>query len=246
MQIHPASDVIPDGRGFIARQSRFQGVVAAVVMTGILGGIPVVTWYFGAHWLLWTISGGIALLIVPLIVSDAAARFRRTNWLLWLDPDGLWINLRSYQTGHDGDPPTVVRLRYDEIASAAQRVETYLLYRAAELTVEQGFSCFAIEDRATDRNVETRVYRDPFGPGPYAFWRPWWRYRGSWGWRRWDPWYGDPFWADNIDVRTVQSFEANAEIVMSRSCRDDDRRSFEAREVIANLRPTIVYPGEQR
>ena len=130
--------------------------------------------------------------------------------------------------------------------TSRQRVETYLLYRAAELTVEQGFSCFAIEDRATDRNVETRVYRDPFGPGPYAFWRPWWRYRGSWGWRRWDPWYGDPFWADNIDVRTVQSFEANAEIVMSRSCRDDDRRSFEAREVIANLRPTIVYPGEQR
>ncbi len=130
--------------------------------------------------------------------------------------------------------------------TSRQRVETYLLYRAAELTVEQGFSCFAIEDRATDRNVETRVYRDPFGPGPYAFWRPWWRYRGSWGWRRWDPWFGDPFWADNIDVRTVQSFEANAEIVMSRSCRDDDRRSFEAREVIANLRPTIVYPGEER
>lgn len=127
MQIHPASDVVPDGRGFVGRQSRFQGVVAAVVMTGILCGIPAVTWYYDAHWLLWTISGGIALLIVPLIVSDAAARFRRTNWLLWLDADGLWINLRSYQTGRDGDPPTVVRLRYDEIASAAQRVETYLL-----------------------------------------------------------------------------------------------------------------------
>src|SRR5262245_32787854 len=75
-----------------------------------------------------------------------------------------------------------------------ERVETYLLYRAAELTNERGFDGFTIVDRATDRNVETRVYRDPFGPGPYRFWRPYWRYRGAgWGWRRWDPWFGDPF-----------------------------------------------------
>lgn len=130
--------------------------------------------------------------------------------------------------------------------TSRQRVENYLLFRAAELTVQEGSGCFTIVDRATDRNVETRVYRDPFGPGPYAWWRPSWRYRGAWGWRRWDPWFGDPFWADNIDVRTVQSFEANAEIALSRACRGDDVRSFNAREVIANLQPTIELPGEGR
>jgi hypothetical protein len=128
--------------------------------------------------------------------------------------------------------------------TSRQRVENYLLFRAAELTLEQGSDCFTIVDRATDRNVETRVYRDPFVPGPYAWWRPSWRYRGAWGWRSWDPWYGDPFWADNIDVRTVQSFEANAEIAMTRSCRDDDPRSFPAREVIANLQSTIELPRD--
>jgi len=127
MQIHPASGVAPDSRGLVGRQSRLQGVVSALVMGGVLVGIPAATWYFGAHWLFWIVSGGLALLIVPLIVADAAARFRRTNWLLWLDPDGIWINLRSYQAARDGDPPTLVRLRYDEIASAAKRVETYLL-----------------------------------------------------------------------------------------------------------------------
>lgn len=130
--------------------------------------------------------------------------------------------------------------------TSRQRVETYLLYRAAELTLQQGSACFTIADRATDRNVETRVYRDPFGPGPYAWWRPSWRYRGAWGWRSWDPWFGDPFWADDIDVRTVQSFEANAEIMLTRGCRADDPRSFDAREVVANLQPSIELPGEGR
>jgi len=126
--------------------------------------------------------------------------------------------------------------------TSRERVETYLLYRAAELTVERGYDSFTIVDRATDRNVETRVYRDPFGPGPYRYWRPYWRYRGAgFGWHRWDPWFGDPWWGDQIDVSTVQRFEASAEILMSRGDRSGDK-SFNAREVIANLGPRIELP----
>ena len=128
--------------------------------------------------------------------------------------------------------------------TSRERVETYLLYRAAELTVEQGYDGFSIVERATDRNVETRVYRDPFGYGRYRWWRPSWRYRGfGYGWRGWDPWYGDPFWGDSVDVQTVQNFEANAEIVMFRGERSDDK-SFNAREVLANLGPSIEVPRD--
>lgn len=126
--------------------------------------------------------------------------------------------------------------------TSRERVETYLLYRAAELTAERGFDGFTIVDRATDRNVETRVYRDSFGVGRYRWWRPHWRYRGAgWGWRRWDPWFGGPFWADNIDISTVERFEASAEIVMFRGRRSGER-SFDAREVLANLGPNIEMP----
>lgn len=126
--------------------------------------------------------------------------------------------------------------------TSRERVETYLLFRAAELTLEQGYDGFTIADRATDRNVETRVYRDPFPRSRYGFWRPYWRYGGAWGWRRWDPWFGDPFWADNIDVQTVQRFEAVAEIVLYRGAPPEGPRSFNAREVVANLGPTIEVP----
>lgn len=126
--------------------------------------------------------------------------------------------------------------------TSRERVETYLLFRAAELTLEQGYDGFTIADRATDRNVETRVYRDPFPSRRYGFWRPYWRYGGHWGWRRWDPWFGDPFWTDRVDVQTVQRFEAVAEIVLYRGNAPDGPRSFNAREVVANLGPTIEIP----
>lgn len=122
--------------------------------------------------------------------------------------------------------------------TSRQRVENYLLFRAAELTVANGYDGFSIIRRDTERNVETRV--SP-GFGPYPYWRPYWGYRSRFGWRYWDPWYGDPFWGDTVDVRTYNRYEATAEIVMFRGRRSDPM-SFDARQVIANLQPTIVIP----
>jgi hypothetical protein len=132
--------------------------------------------------------------------------------------------------------------------TSRQTVEGYLLYRAAELTVEQGFDWFAIVDRNTDVDRRTYVDSDPFfspwyGPG-YGYWRPSWRYYGGgYGWRSWDPYWGSPFWGDSIDVRTVTKFEASAEVIMHRGAKPaDDPRAFDARAVVTNLGPRIVRP----
>lgn len=130
-----------------------------------------------------------------------------------------------------------------------ETVEGYLLFRAAELTLQNGYDWFSIVDRHTDRNARTYVEPDPlyspwYGPG-FGYWRPSWRFRGrGFGWRTWDPWYGDPFWADRIDVRTVQSFEASAEIMTHKGAKPaGDPRAFDARAVVDNLRPRIQYPA---
>ena len=122
-------------------------------------------------------------------------------------------------------------------------VERYLLYRAAELTVAQGYDWFLIAARDTDKT--TRTYVDAPTFGPLGYWRPYWRYYGrSWGWRTWDPYWGDPFWADRIDVRTVEKYEATADISMERGPRPSaDPRAFDARQVMANLGPTIQRPA---
>src|SRR5689334_3716661 len=45
--------------------------------------------------------------------------------------------------------------------TSRETVESYLLYRAAELTLQQGFDGFTIVDRATDRHTRTYVDPDP-------------------------------------------------------------------------------------
>lgn len=141
----------------------------------------------------------------------------------------------------------LVRFHGNELTSR-DRVEGYLLYRAAELTVQEGYDRFTIIERRTEHDVQTYARPDPlyrpwYGPG-YSYWRPSWRYyRPGIGWGMWSPGYGDPFWADRLDVTTVESFEVEAEIQLSRGTAPvDDQRTFDARQVMARLGPTIELP----
>ncbi|HEX8534243.1 MAG TPA: hypothetical protein VF662_08750 [Allosphingosinicella sp.] len=128
--------------------------------------------------------------------------------------------------------------------TSRQQVENYLLLRAAQLTLQKGFDGFTMVSRSTDPNTRTTVTRDPLSAGPWGYWGPSWRYRsGGFGWRSWDPWLGSPFWAVSVDVQTVTSYEASAEIVMYRGSRSDDPTSFDARQVEANLAPGMTAPS---
>ena len=122
--------------------------------------------------------------------------------------------------------------------TSRETVESYLLYRAAELTVQNGFDWFVM----TDRRSNTYIDR-PFSPGPWGYWGPSWRYAGAFGWRSWDPWWGDPFWDSSVNVQTVDRYEASAEIVTYRGPKPvDNPRAFDARDVISRLGPSIVTP----
>ena len=136
--------------------------------------------------------------------------------------------------------------------TSRETVETYLLYRAAELTLEQGGDWFLMADRETQRDRQTFSGGDPFYDRPgYAFgyWRPSWRYLDGpeRGWRTWDPFWGGRFGNDRFDVQTVERFEITAEIVIHRGAKaPDEPRAFDARDVVARLSPRIVRPAALR
>lgn len=113
-------------------------------------------------------------------------------------------------------------------------VETFLLYRAAELTLEQGYDYFQLVRRETDeesRFVGSRPnYYDRFHVR-YRYFHP------TYGWYGWR----DPFW-DDVNVREVNRYEAMAEIVMGRGPTPDDPDAFDAREVVDNLRGQVRRP----
>ncbi|MGE0828448.1 MAG: hypothetical protein AB7O04_03745 [Hyphomonadaceae bacterium] len=118
-----------------------------------------------------------------------------------------------------------------------ETVETYLLYRAAELTVERGFDHFIMVDRDTD--ARTRL--QPMGGSSYypGFYPRWSYFAPRYGWR---PWY-DPFWNDPVSYREVSQYEASAEIVMHRGAKPaDNAQAFDAREVMRNLEGRVVRP----
>lgn len=132
--------------------------------------------------------------------------------------------------------------------TSRERVESYLLFRAAELTLLKGYDHFIIEDREVEQQIERQVRRDPFYDPWYApyhtYWRPYWRYyRPSHGWYVWYPYYGDRFWADRYDVRTIRRFEVSADIRLGKGpAPSANGRIFDAREVRDRIAPNIEYP----
>jgi len=118
-----------------------------------------------------------------------------------------------------------------------ETVESYLLYRAAELTLEQGYDYFIVANRATD----DRSRLVPFGgPSRYGFYPHYAWYAPHWGWR---PFY-DPFW-DDTTYREVTQYEASAEIVLKKGQKPaGDPQAFDARQVRENLSGKIVRPAE--
>ena len=138
----------------------------------------------------------------------------------------------------------MVRFHGNELASR-ERVEAYLLYRAAELTVSQGYDWFMPVTSHTERDVQTYTTPAPYNPWyGYPYWRPYWGYyRHGYGWNYWDPWMGSPFWYNHVDVRTVEAFEATAEIVMHRGpLPAGEPSAMNARAVMAQICPTIELP----
>jgi len=128
-----------------------------------------------------------------------------------------------------------------------ETVERYLLYRAAELTTSQGFDWFQETDKHTDKTAD--VYLDSY----YGYgWRPAWRFYGGprsrfrggfYGYGGWGPGWGpgyDPFgptWVEEYD-----RYDVTAQIMMGRGPKPAE--ALNAREVMANLGPSILRPGQ--
>jgi hypothetical protein len=134
-----------------------------------------------------------------------------------------------------------VSFRGNDMTSREQ-VETYLLYRAAELTAAKGFDWFEMADRHT-QNTGGAYLVDPYGP--WGYWRPTWRFRGHGGWFYGGAYWGGDPWGPWGDVQTIERFDASAEVVMGHGPKPPgDPRAFDARQVMQNLAAKIVRPGE--
>ncbi len=132
--------------------------------------------------------------------------------------------------------------------TSQDRVESYLLFRAAELTIQNGDDWFVLIDHTTEADRRTYIDRYPrvtrYG-SYYDYWRPHWSYYAGNDWVLWHPYGTSRFWSYDVDVRTVEKFKAQAEIKMGKGkMPKNGDRVFDARTVINDLGPTIERPGD--
>lgn len=126
--------------------------------------------------------------------------------------------------------------------TARETVENYLLYRAAEITLDSGHDYFVLVDYDVERDVTYRRFvnlpRGASGYGPYYAWYPYWDGYAF------GPFY-DPFIAGYAEVTAeeIDKYRAYATIaVYSGAPPADDANAYAARDVIARLKGTIQRP----
>ncbi len=135
-------------------------------------------------------------------------------------------------------------------ATDRQTVETYLLFRAAELTLQNGFEHFQIVARDTD--AETRFVSNGFGsPFFYNFYGTGFPRRGfgrgfhGSGFFFAGSGFHDPFLFDSgFTVQELTRFEAVAEIIMGEGKKPAGAAFFNAGEVLLNLSGSIEFPKQ--
>jgi hypothetical protein len=112
-----------------------------------------------------------------------------------------------------------------------QTVDTYMLYRAAEVTLQSGNDYFVVANKDVDKNTAYQNYGDDLA----------WGWGGGWGWRRG---FGPgPAYGGGIDYsRPVNSYDAIADIVAYRGNKPaTNQNAYNAREVLNAIGPTVVH-----
>jgi hypothetical protein len=115
-------------------------------------------------------------------------------------------------------------------ATSRETVENYLLLRAAQVTLQAGYTWFVFDTRDTEAKTayHTDYFGDPFGPhfGP----------RFGWYWHDWD--------YDQADTTPVTHYDAYAEIVtLTPEQAKAEPRALNANDVVAHVGPLAQPPA---
>lgn len=114
--------------------------------------------------------------------------------------------------------------------TSRDQVEQFLLYRAAQLTLANGYDYFVLANKETDRSTQYHTFG--FGPrwvGP-GWYQP--------GWRAW--WGMDPV-LDDVDTIPSDRFNATATIIMMKGVAPSGQASaYDAKQLVDRLGPVVM------
>jgi hypothetical protein len=115
--------------------------------------------------------------------------------------------------------------------TSRQTVDTYMLYRAAEVTLQNGGDYFLVVNKDVDKNTGYESYGDDLA----------WGWGGGWGWRH-HGFGGFGGYGGGYDyTRPINTYDAIADIVTNKGQKPaNNPYAYDAREVLNAIGPTIV------
>lgn len=119
MKLLQTGDQDIDWEAVVCRQSPSKQVTGGIIIAALLTFCPLMWWWLDAP--IWVIVMCLitAILIVPICLGEAIAALKKTNWLMAIQADGIWINLRSFRNRKFSPALTVVHLPWSDLESAA-------------------------------------------------------------------------------------------------------------------------------
>lgn len=108
-----------DWEAIVCRQSPVTQLIGSAVLAMLFALCPLMWWWLEAP--TWVIGMCVvaALLVVPIALGEAFAAIKKTNWLLAIQADGIWVNLRSFRNRKFAPALTVVHFPWGDLESAA-------------------------------------------------------------------------------------------------------------------------------
>jgi hypothetical protein len=103
------------------RNSRAAVILFWLILLAMLVALPgAFAFYAQASWWFRGPLLVFALLMFRWAVRDVWKALRRSNWVMHLGPDGIWLNLRSFRNCNFEPARTVLYVPYDEVAGAGR------------------------------------------------------------------------------------------------------------------------------
>jgi hypothetical protein len=170
---------------------------------------------------------------------------RRRSWLL-AAPLVLLLGACAYPTpyqpadgGYGYSEQQIEEDRYrvsfsGNPSTPRETVQNYLLYRAAELTMQNGYDYFTVVERDVERSTRyySQGYVDDFGFYDYPYYRR--------GFRRF---YRPSFYSTS--AYPVSEYSSVADIVMAEGEKPKgDPNAYDALDVVQQLKTVILPPAE--
>lgn len=144
----------------VCRNGKLVGTLGGLLAAAVFAGIGPFWRWADAPWPVWVGFGLLGLFIVPFLLNGIVALYRKENWVLVVEPAGIWINLRSFHNWHFAEADTALFLPYSEIAFIRRHKTRFFVPSSESRSIQQSSSMLEVELNHKETDALARMLQE--------------------------------------------------------------------------------------